>query len=136
MNMVHFNKIKLMTIMTVLPFINGCIPEVEGEGDLQTALQIVELEGASSVRVKLKMRDGELKVSAGAQGLMKADFSYNDLRLKPKVKYDISGAHGYLRVAQPRIFGDINEWHLRLNKDVPSSSVRRIRYGRRCSQSP
>jgi hypothetical protein len=93
-------------------------------GALQTESQSVELGDAQSVRVEINFGAGDLKLTAGAEKLLEADFAYNVAKLKPVVEY----TDGTLVVRQPDISGlpdlrDItdyrNEWGLRLYDKVP-----------------
>jgi N-terminal domain of toast_rack, DUF2154 len=93
-------------------------------GALQTESQSVELRDAESVQVEINMGAGNLDVTAGADNLLEADFTYNVAKLKPQVKY----TDGTLIVWQPSSKGlpafqgitDYrNEWGLRLSDEVP-----------------
>src|SRR5690242_6676116 len=46
-------------------------------GTLQTESQSVDLGGAKSVNVNIKMGAGSLDVAGGAEKLLQADFTYN-----------------------------------------------------------
>jgi hypothetical protein len=93
-------------------------------GALQTESQSVELGDAESVQVEINMGAGNLDVTAGADKLLEADFTYNVAKLKPQVKY----TDGTLIVWQPgskglpalqNITDYRNEWGLRLAGGVP-----------------
>ena len=93
-------------------------------GALQSESHSVELGDARSVRVKIGLGAGDLKVAGGAKQLLEGDFTYNVAALKPEVEY----THGTLVVKQPDVSGlpvlrDIsdyrNEWSLRLYDEVP-----------------
>jgi len=92
-------------------------------GELQTESKSVQLGGAKSVQVQIKMAAGELKVSGGATDLLNADFTYNVPRWKPEVTYDVNGDSGQLTIQQPpggSHGGHMRyEWDLRLNNQVP-----------------
>ena len=94
--------------------------------ELQTESESVALGDAESVRANLKMAAGELRVGAGADGLMEADFAYNVADWQPEVSYDdASSGIGTLSVEQPHeITGmrddERNEWDIRLNGGVPT----------------
>ena len=85
--------------------------------------EAVEPQGATSVRVQIRMGAGELRVGGGASKLLEADFHYNDASLKPETRYEVAGSRGDLMVSQPSTsvhFGQTrNEWDLRLNNDLP-----------------
>jgi hypothetical protein len=94
-------------------------------GDLLTKSETVELGGAESVSVEIKMGAGELAVSGGADELLEATFTYNVDELDPEATY----SNGNLVVQHDDVRGGIgtffdlddyrNEWDLRLNEDVP-----------------
>jgi hypothetical protein len=93
-------------------------------GELRTESESVDLGDAEAVRVEIDFGAGDLEVTAGADTLLQADFTYNVAELKPEVEY--SG--GTLVVRQPATDGlpvlqgitDFrNEWVLRLSDDVP-----------------
>jgi len=96
-------------------------------GDLRTESQSVDLGGAKSVRVEIKMGAGKLKVGSGVKssnGLLDAEFTYNVSRWKPEVHYSRNGDEGVLRVEQPSGGGPHGntryEWDLRLANKVPT----------------
>ena len=96
----------------------------ESVGETQTESRTVELGGAKSVRVNVKMGAGELKVAGGSSKLMDATFTYNVARWKPEVKYSVSGDVGNLDVEQPESGHTMGhtryEWDLHLNNKVPT----------------
>ncbi len=83
----------------------------------------VERQGAGSVRVRIEMPAGELRLAGGANKLLEADFDYSEAEGKPKVTYDVTGSLGQLSVTQMGAgvhFGQThNNWNLRLGSDVP-----------------
>jgi len=96
-------------------------------GELRTDSQSVDLGGAKSVRVEIKMAAGQLKVESGvksAGGLLDAEFTYNVPRWKPEVHYTRNGDEGHLTIEQPRggsSHGNTrNDWDLHLAKKVPT----------------
>ena len=119
-----FNLMVLLVIITVMALTVGCVRGI-GVGKLQVESESVELGGAESVRVEVRMGLGKLKVEGGADELMNAEFTYNVAEWKPEVKYRVSGGQGYLTVQQPSEVEDIPvgevryEWDLRFNNDVP-----------------
>ncbi len=93
-------------------------------GALRNESQSVELGDAKSVRVRINIGAGDLRLTGGAEKLLEADFTYNVALLKPKVEY----TDGTLVVRQPEVGGmpvlrnitDFrNEWDLRLYDAVP-----------------
>jgi len=96
----------------------------EPVGETRTESKTVQLGGAKSVRVDLKMGAGELKVAGGASDLLNADFTYNVPRWKPEVQYDASGDIGQLTVQQPPNSNGHGgktryEWDLHFSNEVP-----------------
>jgi len=122
---VHVKIIKLIgwpAMIVVLFFADGCFGE--RPGNLRTESEFIELGGAKSAQVEIKIGVGELRVNGGAKKLLKADFLYNIARWKPEVTYGVTGDQGRLVVKQPsnpgRPWGNVrNEWNLRLSDDVP-----------------
>src|SRR5205809_6504395 len=103
-------------------FLSGCIGGKVG--DLRMESESVELGGAQSARVELKIGVGELRVSGGAKKLLEADFLYNVASWKPEVKYEVAGRQGRLSIKQPQegvgpMGNTRNEWNLTLNNQVP-----------------
>lgn len=94
-------------------------------GELRTESRAIELGGATSVRARLKLGVGELRVVGGATALLDATFRYNLEEWRPEVTYDVRGDEGELTVRQPsakrrETSGNIrNEWDLRFNDAVP-----------------
>jgi len=72
------------------------------------------------------MGAGELNVGGAADALMEGDFSYNVADLKPRVRYEVRGDEGELRVRQGnregvRLGGGArNEWDISFNDEVPT----------------
>ena len=116
--------------LAALPALAGMMACVIGQdhgsvttGELQTESKSVQLGGAKSVQVQIKMAAGELKVEGGASDLLNAEFTYNVPRWKPEVSYDVNGDSGQLTIQQPSGGGHGGhthyEWDLRLNNNVP-----------------
>ena len=101
----------------------GCNIHMQAGPDL-TENRTVELAGARSARVQIELGAGELRLEGGTEKLLDADFRYQAPDEKPAVKYDVTGARGYLTLRQPP-FGSIgpkagqNSWDLHLNDRVP-----------------
>jgi uncharacterized protein DUF2154 len=113
----------LIALVLFTALLAGCSSSAR-VGALQTESQSVELGGAASVNVNIKLGAGNLTVTSGAEKLLQADFNYNVAELKPEVKYN----DGMLSVQQPEVDGlpilqgitDFrNEWGLQLNNDAP-----------------
>jgi N-terminal domain of toast_rack, DUF2154 len=117
-----------LCICAVVPLFLGttaCL--IEGSrvatGELRTESRNVQLGGAKTAEVHLKMGAGKLTVDSGATDLMNAEFTYNVDRWKPRVTYDVSGTNGRLTVEQPSSGGHGGntryEWAVHLNRHVP-----------------
>jgi len=96
-------------------------------GELRTESQSVDLGGAKSVRVEIKMGAGHLKVAGGVKaptGLLDAEFTYNVPRWKPEVHYTRNGDSGLLTIEQPgggSSHGNTRyDWDLHLANKVPT----------------
>jgi hypothetical protein len=107
--------------IAVMALLAGC----STPGRTTTETKMVELGGAESANVNLRMSVGELDVRGGAEALLNAQFLYNLPKWQPEVDYRVDGTEGVLTVAQPDIpaglpVGDVRyQWDLRLNSEVP-----------------
>lgn len=118
----------VVTLMFASVVLIACGPQGQGVGEMRHETRSVQPEDARSVRARIAMGAGELKVGGAADALMDADFSYNVPDWKPKVGYDVSGGTGELTVEQGSGGGDRlgdarNEWDLRFNDEVPTDLV-------------
>ena len=93
---------------------------------LRTEHRVVEVGRAQSVRAKISMSAGELKVSSDADNLVSADFTYNIDEWTPQVTYLVDDAQGDLTIRQPSPqFSAIptdeirNKWDIQLGNMVP-----------------
>src|SRR5918911_5591208 len=89
-----------MVVLIAAVSVSACGTQGQKVGEMQHESRSIQPEDAESVRAKLKVGAGELKVSGAADALMEADFSYNVTDWKPKVNYDVSGERGELSVKQ------------------------------------
>jgi hypothetical protein len=101
----------------------GCVVSTHS-GPVQYASESVELDNSEQVHVNLRMGAGDLRVSDGAQKLVRADFSYNVPSWKPEVRYTRDGNRGSLTIEQPgknhNNFGNTHyRWDLQLSNKVP-----------------
>jgi hypothetical protein len=117
----------LAIVLAMLAGAAACVIGDNTTGDLRTESQSVDLGGAKSVRVEIKMGAGNLKVGGGVtttNGLLDAQFTYNVPRWKPMVHYSRNGDQGLLTVEQPHggsMHGNTRyEWDLRLANKVPT----------------
>jgi len=104
--------------------LTGCVVDASHSGPLQYASENVELDNSEEVRIDLRMGAGDLRVSDGAQKLVRADFSYNVPSWKPEVRYSRDGKRGTLKIEQPgrnhSNFGNVRyRWDLQLSNKVP-----------------
>jgi hypothetical protein len=108
--------------MAIVVALCGCA--VESAGPTQHDYRSIELDQSEIVHVNLHMGAGHMRVGAGTQKLMRADFSYNIPSWKPYVHYTSSAGRADLSIEQPggsrSHFGHTRyEWDVRLNRDVP-----------------
>ncbi len=99
--------------------------DYEKVGEMQTVSKSVDRKNIPYATVDLKMGEGELNVTGGAEAdrLMEADFSYNVSAWKPKVSKHAPGDWNNLKVRQGSVEGARggdarNEWDIRLNDEV------------------
>ncbi len=117
------NHLLMTLVLFAAVLLAGCGSQAR-VGALQTESQSVELEDAKSVRVQINLGAGNLQMTAGAEKLLEAGFTYNVALLEPEVEY----TDGTLVVRQPETEGmpvlrnitDFrNEWDVRLYDAVP-----------------
>ncbi len=105
-------------------FSNGSSDE-SNHGDFASHTEeVVELQGAKSVRAELKMGAGELNIKGGSSHLLNSRFLFNRKWDSPRVNYHVSGDKGELEIAQDKGSGinfdaGNNNWDLTFNNDVP-----------------
>jgi hypothetical protein len=105
----------------------GAAPQRVEVGEIKTQSRSVEVEGADSAKVNLRLAIGELDVGGGAaeNRLMEADFAHNVAAWEPSVDYEVVGDSGELEVRQQGLTEGIptpavrNEWDVRLSDAVP-----------------
>src|SRR5262245_49933692 len=89
--------------------------------------EVVELQGAKSVRAELKLGAGELNLEGGSSHLLNSRFLFNRKWDSPRVNYRVgSDGKGELEIEQDRGSGinfgaGDNNWDLTFNNDVPIS---------------
>jgi hypothetical protein len=93
-------------------------------GDMEVETRTVELDGAETVVLEVKMGAGELDIHGGARELMDATFATNVHRWKPRIKYDVFKGKGVLKIRQGKSSGvpmgsTRNKWDISLTEDVP-----------------
>ncbi|HTS26176.1 MAG TPA: toast rack family protein [Bryobacteraceae bacterium] len=109
-------------LLAPLVFLCGCV--IETAGPTQHDFRSIELDKSEAISVDFQMGMGNLRVDAGTQKLMRADFTYNVPSWKPYVRYDSGPLRSHLSIEQPsqheaRIGGSKYEWDVRLNREVP-----------------
>ena len=124
-------RIRYSAIAVILPQLTIASACVVGDnvttGPLQTESQSVDLGGAKSVRVEIKMGAGKLQVNSGVKApgqLLDAEFTYNVPSWKPEVHYTRNGDQGELTIEQPSDGGSHGntryEWDLHFANKVPT----------------
>lgn len=86
--------------------------------------QVLELQGAKSVRAVLKMGAGQLNVSGGSGHLLNSRFNFDRKWDSPRVDYQVVDGKGHLEISQDQDGGihfgpSDNNWDLNFNNDVP-----------------
>lgn len=109
-----------LAVLTIVAVVSAC----EHVSETRTERKAVDLGGATSAEVRVKMGAGELELGGGAPGLMEASFTTNVRRWEPRVDYSVFGGKGRLSVGQRRGGGlflghSKNEWTVRLGGAVP-----------------
>jgi N-terminal domain of toast_rack, DUF2154 len=112
--------------------LTGCVIDTGRTGPVEYSSESVELDNSEQVHVELIMGAGDLRLTDGAQKLVRADFSYNVPSWKPEVRYTRDGARGSLRIEQPgRNHSTLNKsqyrWDVQLNNKVPVDLA--VRFG-------
>ena len=87
-----------LAVVALVAAVSAC----EHVSDTRTERKAVELGGATSAEVRIKMGAGELDLVGGAPGLMEASFTTNIRRWEPRVDYSVFGGKGRLTVEQRR----------------------------------
>src|SRR5215211_2191596 len=123
------NRFLLMLVAALAVAVFGGACQSQDVGEMQRDSQKIQPKNAQTVRARLLMGAGELKVTGGADALMEADFAYNVADWEPEVNYDVSGDTGELNVEQGsgegvRLGGSArNEWDIRFNDEIPTDLV-------------
>src|SRR6202161_600708 len=85
--------------------LSACGRDFGPAGPERTETRSIELDKSEEVRVSLKMGAGELRVGGGAEKLMEGRFTYNRLRLRPEISYNVDDFRGRLVVEEPSHVG-------------------------------
>lgn len=95
--------------------------------ELKSETQRVQANGADSLRAKIKMTQGVLRLMGGTMEVMEAGFTYDDADWKPPVvEYAVDDAgQGDLVIEQrathrPAMRQGRSEWVIHLNQDIPT----------------
>jgi hypothetical protein len=111
-------------LLPALIGLGGCIIRSEHNGATEYWSQTIDPDSSELVNVELHMGGGDLKVTDGAQKLLRGDFTYNVPSWKPDVRYTTAGGKGNLTIKQPTIgrtyIGNNKyRWDLQLSNRVP-----------------
>ena len=97
-------------------------------GPLQTESRLIELDGAESAHIDVRMGAGRLRIEDGSQALMEGAFTYNIPEWRPEIAFSVDGEIGQLFIQQPAGIEILPQrgvsqydWNLRLNDRVPIS---------------
>lgn len=127
MGFIAFKLIGLVASLACLAPSIGCVSmgSCVEPGPMITETKMIDLEGAEVVAAKIELALGELHVTGGTDGAIRADFAYNVAELKPGVTYKVKGRSGRLEIVTPErrvgsIKGDVkNEWTIAFADGVP-----------------
>ncbi|HEX5163796.1 MAG TPA: toast rack family protein [Thermomicrobiales bacterium] len=98
-------------------------------GETQNVSENVDLDGATSAVVLVRMGAVDLDLAGGARGMLDADFSYNVEEWEPDVNWKVTDGVGRLEIDQSgsgsvNIF-DLdeieNDWDLHLNDEIQTT---------------
>ena len=127
------NTTYLLPVAALLS-LTGCVLDNNSRtGPVEYSSENVELDNAEQVHVELNMGAGDLRLTDGAQMLVRADFSYNIPSWKPEVRYTHEGNRGSLFIEQPgknhtTTLGKTQyRWDLQLSNKVPVDLA--VRFG-------
>jgi hypothetical protein len=86
--------------------------------------QVLELQGATSVRAELKMGAGQMNINGGSGHLLNSRFMFDRKWDSPRVDYQVVDGKGRLEISQDQGSGihfgpSDNIWDLNFNNDVP-----------------
>jgi hypothetical protein len=122
------NKVtSILLLGAALALATGCIGRLR-VGPTQTDTETVELGGAESAHVDIKMGVGQVNIDGGASALLEADFTYNVKAWEPEVDYRVNDDVGRLTIQQPEAEGVLDiipdddieyRWDLKLNDETP-----------------
>lgn len=94
-----------------------------GSASLSHSSEMLDRQGATTLRASLKLGAGEITLRGGATHLFEGTFQFGPAYDKPRIDYHVSGGTGELEVSQDQratTFGNSgNEWSLRFADDMP-----------------
>jgi hypothetical protein len=97
-------------------------------GPLQTESRAIDLAGAESAQIEIRMSAGRLRIESGSQSLLEGAFTYNIQEWRPDITYSVDGEVGKLGIQQPAGIEiqpqrgiSVYDWNLRLNPEIPIS---------------
>src|SRR5215468_677584 len=116
-------SLRFLLLLPASLFLSCCAVE-HSAGPVQYDSKTLDAEGAQSVHASLHMGAGDMRISDGAQQLVRADFSYNVPSWKPEVKYTKAGTRGDLTIRQPEgmnvhVGNNRYRWELLFNNKIP-----------------
>jgi hypothetical protein len=96
----------------------------ERTGPMEYSNTTLDLDKSELVHVNVQMGAGDLRVTDGAQKLLRGDFAFNMPEGKPEVNYTTSGGTGTITIKQAdkghSLIGNTKfRWDLQLNNKVP-----------------
>jgi hypothetical protein len=114
----------LAAVLVLSAGLSACDIHSAHSGPAQYDAQSVEMDASELVHVNLRMGAGDLRLTDGAQKLMRADFTYSVPSWKPEVRYTSSNGRGDLTIEQPKSTGvhlgnTKYRWDLQLSNKVP-----------------
>ncbi len=119
-------KARYLPPLAALLGLSACVVDKSSFGPVEYSSESVDLDNSEEVRVELRMGAGDLRVSDGAQKLLRGDFSFNRPSWKPEVHYTRDGNRGSLSIHTTRhqSHGPDREdlqyrWDLQLSNKVP-----------------
>ena len=95
----NLGKMKLVvpaSLLTVALLAAACTET----GETRNESERVDLDGATSATVLLRMGAGELDLAGGASGMLDADFTYNVEDWEPEVDWEVTDGKGRMEIDQ------------------------------------
>ena len=114
---------KILIVLAAALLLASCVVD-RAAGPTRYRNVNIDGEGAESVHVAVHMGAGELRITDGAQKLLRGDFAYSIPSWEPVVRYTRSGGHGNLTLEQPKdsrssLGNNRYTWDLQLSNKIP-----------------